>query len=175
MTDLVARMSAHQRLSRCPDQSLSSESRSPANRLANDMVLGNMPTDGGHILLLTPDELSARADALRRARFVRASDFVRLGGVHQRQGSDTASGSKIDDADGRSSACAVIADRLAGRAANSQRQSDAASTQAYADSPHRFVQIARCAQSDRIDRCHVVRRRSRQYLPVGLVDEQHDH
>lgn len=125
------------------------------------MLFGNMPRDGGHLFLTTEE-----ADALSRdpsaARFVRR--FL---------GSDELIKGKLryclwieDDEADAAKAHPFIAERLASVADN-RRSSPAESTRAFAELPHRFVQIAGAA----IESVIVVPRVSsenREYLPVDL-------
>lgn len=127
------------------------------------MLFGNMPRDGGH-LFLTTDE----AHELWRNPATRP--FVR-----RFLGSDELIKGKLRYClwieDGEAEAARsdpFIAQRL-DLVAENRRQSPAPSTQAYAQSPHRFVQIAGAARE-----CAIVVPRvsseNREYLPVDLVN-----
>ncbi len=126
------------------------------------MLFGNMPRDGGHLFL--DSELAAKVMAEDAARpFVRrfvGSDEL----INGRQryclwiGDDETAAAQTSD---------FIAQRLH-RVAENRRQSDAESTRAFAQHPHRFVQIAGVAQHAVI----VVPRVSsenRPYLPVDYL------
>ncbi len=126
------------------------------------MLFGNMPRDGGHLFLTTQEAHDLRQDSCTQ-RFVRR--FL---------GSDELIKGKlryclwIEDSDASAARSdPFIAERL-DLVAENRRQSPAPSTQAFAQSPHRFVQIAGAARESAI----VVPRVSsenREYLPVDLV------
>ncbi len=126
------------------------------------MLFGNMPRDGGH-LFLTAQE----AGDLRR-------NPATSGYVRRFLGSEELINGKlrhclwIQDRDvGAARADEFIAERLALVESN-RRRSPAGSTRAFANLPHRFVQIAGTAKNLAI----VVPRVSsenREYLPVDLV------
>ena len=127
------------------------------------MLFGNMPRDGGHLFITLKEARELRRSAT-------TSSFVR-----QFLGSDELINGKlrfcfwIGDADIEAAKKhALIVERLA-LVANKRSQSPAESTRAFANSPHRFVQIAGTAQKSAI----VVPRVSsenREYLPVDLVN-----
>lgn len=129
------------------------------------MLFGNMPRDGGHLFLTTQEANDLRQNSATR-RFVRR--FL---------GSDELIKGKlryclwIEDSEAAGARSnPFISDRLDFVSEN-RRQSPAPSTQAFAQSPHRFVQIAGTAQKSAI----VVPRVSsenRDYLPVDLVNEE---
>jgi hypothetical protein len=126
------------------------------------MLFGNMPRDGGHLFLTTQEARELREDAT-------TSPYV-----HRFLGSDELINGKlryclwIEDGDADTAKRnAFVAERLA-LVADNRRRSPAESTRAFADLPHRFVQIAGTARSSAI----VVPRVSsenRDYLPVDLV------
>lgn len=126
------------------------------------MLFGNMPRDGGH-LFLTQKE--ARELFLNSATNAYVRRFL---------GSDELINGKlrfclwIEDGEVEAARSnAFIADRLE-LVAESRRRSPAESTRAFAESPHRFVQIAGKAKKSAI----VVPRVSsenREYLPVDVV------
>jgi hypothetical protein len=126
------------------------------------MLFGNMPRDGGHLFLTTQE-----ARALRRNSAT--NPYVR-----RFLGSDELINGKLRFClwieDGKADEArtdALIADRLA-LVADNRRRSPAESTRAFADLPHRFVQIAGTAGKSAI----VVPRVSsenRDYLPADLV------
>lgn len=127
------------------------------------MLFGNMPRDGGHLFL--DRQLAAKVladDAAARSyikRFVGSDELIN---GRQRyclwiEDGETAAAKSSD----------FIAQRLQ-RVAENRRQSDAESTRAFAEQPHRFVQIAGVAQNAVI----VVPRVSsenRPYLPVDYL------
>ncbi|ENE1251772.1 class I SAM-dependent DNA methyltransferase [Stenotrophomonas maltophilia] len=136
-----------------------------ANRplgLQSPMLFGNMPRDGGH-LFLTP----------REAHELRLNPDTRSY-VRRFLGSDELINGKLrfclwikDEEVEAAKRSSFIADRL-DLVADNRMRSPAESTRAFADSPHRFVQIAGTAKRSAI----VVPRVSsenREYLPVDLV------
>ena len=137
--------------------------RDPPNDRA-PMLFGNMPRDGGHLLVSPEDKVGTdRGDPIFEKylrRFVGAEDFIQgkvryCLWVEQDQWADAA----------RSPA---IARRL--EAVRTMRlSSKASSTRDYAKAPYRFVQIQGNAQQSAL----IVPRHSserRPYLPVGLLD-----
>ena len=126
------------------------------------MLFGNMPRDGGHLFLTTQEAGELRQNP-RTSRYVRR--FL---------GSEELINGKlryclwIEDRDVEAAVGEqFIAGRLALVASN-RRASPAGSTRSFADSPHRFVQIAGVAKEAAI----VVPRVSsenREYLPVDVV------
>lgn len=135
---------------------------SPNNRAT--MLFGNMPRDGGHLLVSPEDKAGAdKDDPIFRKylrRFVGSEDFIQgkvryCLWIEQDQWADAA----------RSPA---VAQRL--EAVRAMRlSSKAGSTRDYAEAPYRFVQIQGNAQQSAL----IVPRHSserRQYLPVGLLD-----
>ena len=126
------------------------------------MLFGNMPRDGGHLFLTTEE-----------ARELRQNEDTRSY-VRRFLGSDELINGKlrfclwIEDGEAEpAKANGFVAKRLA-LVADNRRQSPAESTRAFADAPHRFVQIAGKANNSAI----VVPRVSsenRDYLPVDLV------
>lgn len=126
------------------------------------MLFGNMPRDGGHLLLTTLEARELRRNSA-------TNSYVR-----RFLGSDELINGKLRFClwieDGEADAArtnAPIAERLA-LVADNRRRSPAESTRAFADLPHRFVQIAGTARTSAI----VVPRVSsenRDYLPVDLV------
>lgn len=130
----------------------------------SEMLFGNMPRDGGY-LLLTSEE----------AKKITKEDTVATHFIKQFIGStEMINGKKryclwIEDNEvGQAQKSPFIAKRLA-LVAQSRSQSDAESTRSFATQPHRFVQIAGNAQNYSI----VIPRVSsenRPYLPVGLSE-----
>ena len=130
------------------------------------MLFGNMPRDGGHLFLSTQEAYELKKNS-ETGRFVRR--FL---------GSDELINGKlryciwIEDSDSVTArTSSFIAKRLELVAAN-RNESPAPSTQAFAQFPHRFVQIAGTAQKSAI----VVPRVSsenRDYLPVDLVTDEY--
>lgn len=126
------------------------------------MLFGNMPRDGGHLFLTTQEAGELRQNP-RTSRYVRR--FL---------GSEELINGKlryclwIEDRDVKAALGEhFITGRLA-LVANNRRASPAGSTRSFADSPHRFVQIAGVAKEAAI----VVPRVSsenREYLPVDVV------
>ena len=126
------------------------------------MLFGNMPRDGGHLFLTTEEARELRRNAA-------TSSYVR-----RFLGSDELINGKlrfclwIEDGEAEAASThALIAERLA-LVADNRRRSPAKSTRAFADFPHRFVQIAGTARKSAI----VVPRVSsenRDYLPADLV------
>jgi hypothetical protein len=133
----------------------------PLGRQAT-MLFGNMPRDGGHLFLTTEEARELRRNSA-------TSSYVR-----RFLGSDELINGKlrfclwIEDGEAEGARTdALIANRLA-LVADNRRRSPAESTRAFADLPHRFVQIADTAQKSAI----VVPRVSsenRDYLPADLV------
>lgn len=131
------------------------------------MMFGNMPRDGGHLLLS-----DAEAQALIRSEPT-AAQFIRIFTGSE----DYISGTSrcciwIEEADlGYARAIPGIAARLA--AVEAERAKSAApSTRAFADKAYRFVQIQGVASTYSV----IVPRHSsesRQYLPVGLLGKDH--
>ncbi|MDE2371287.1 MAG: class I SAM-dependent DNA methyltransferase [Burkholderiales bacterium] len=128
----------------------------------SSMLFGNMPRDGGHLFLKTDE-----ARELRR-------NYATHSYVRRFLGSDELINGKLRFclwiSDGEAEMAmkdSLIAERLA-LVAKNRRQSPAESTRAFADLPHRFVQIAGTAKNWAI----VVPRVSsenREYLPADLV------
>lgn len=127
------------------------------------MDLGNMPKDGGH-LLLSIDEASeevARDPAIAPLLFdfVGSQEFVK--GIVRKclwiEDSQLADAKKIPP----------VRRRLAG-VRKMRLESDAPSTRAYADRPHRFKQIQGRGQQSSVV-VPKVSSESREYLPVGLL------
>ena len=126
------------------------------------MLFGNMPRDGGHLFLTTQEARKLRQNSS-------TSPYVR-----RFFGSEELINGKLrfclwikDDEVEAARTDASIAERLASVAEN-RRQSPAESTRAFANLPHRFVQIAGTARKSAI----VVPRVSsenRDFLPVDLV------
>lgn len=127
------------------------------------MLFGNMPRDGGHLFLTTQEahDLSQDPDTRRFVRRFLGSDELIKGKLRYCLW--------IEDSEAVAARSnPFIAERL-DLVAENRRQSPAPSTQAFAQSPHRFVQIAGTAQESAI----VVPRVSsenRDYLPVDLVN-----
>lgn len=130
------------------------------------MLFGNMPRDGGHLFLTSQEARELRMNPAAR-------NYVR-----RFLGSDELINGKMRFClwigDGEVEAARkspFIASRLL-LVAENRRQSPAESTRAFADLPHRFVQIAGTAKRSAI----VVPRVSsenREYLPVDLVSAEY--
>src|SRR5690606_15961776 len=104
------------------------------------MLFGNMPRDGGHLFLTQQEAHELRLDSSANAY------------VRRFLGSDELINGKLRFClwieEGEAEAAkrnSFIADRLA-LVADNRRQSPAESTREFADSPHRFVQIAGTAK-----------------------------
>lgn len=126
------------------------------------MLFGNMPRDGGHLFLTSHEASELRRNPATRPyvrRFLGSEELINGKLRHCLW---------IKDHDAKAASVhAFIADRLALVAGN-RRRSPAESTRAFAELPHRFVQIAGTADKSTI----VVPRVSsenREYLPVDLV------
>lgn len=129
------------------------------------MLFGNMPRDGGN-LLLDP----ALADQLIRDPDVRP--FIK--GF---MGSDELINGRrryclwIEEGDAEDAAKSpFISDRLE-KVAKNRAASDADSTRQFAKRPHRFVQIAGRAEKNAII-VATVSSETREYLPVGYLDSE---
>lgn len=127
------------------------------------MDLGNMPKDGGHLLFSAEDADEALkidpAVGQYVFDFVGSQEFVK--GIVRKC-------LWIEDSQADEAArIPYIAARLAGVRAM-RLASDAESTRAYADRPHRFKQIQGRGQRSSIV-VPKVSSESRQYLPVGLL------
>jgi hypothetical protein len=126
------------------------------------MLFGNMPRDGGHLLLDSAVAHRAGTDPCVRPY------------IKKFMGSDELINGKLRYClwigDGAMDA-AITSDFIAGRLAlvkANREKSDAQSTRQFAKRPHRFVQIAGYAQATAIV-VATVSSESREYLPVGLV------
>jgi MmeI, target recognition domain/MmeI, C-terminal domain len=129
------------------------------------MDLGNMPKDGGNLLLSFADEINATSAEPAISRFV--YDFVGsqeyVKGIVRRclwiEDSEVADALRSE----------FIAARLEG-VQKMRLESDAESTRAFANRPHRFKQI----QGRGVESSIVVPKvtsESRPYLPVGLLSQ----
>ncbi|MFB9151668.1 class I SAM-dependent DNA methyltransferase [Roseovarius ramblicola] len=147
-----------------PDVIVEANSK-PGNNLP-PMVFGNMPRDAGYLLLSPNERDELLAEDQRSEKYIfsfRGSDDF----IHDKQryclwisDEDRDHARKING----------IRERLE-MVANARKQMKAASTQKFADRPHRFVQIQGVAKrkSIIIPR-HTSERRT--YLPVGLLDSK---
>lgn len=136
---------------------------SPKNGLPN-MVFGNMPRDAGNLLLSSEERKQILQQSAKAERFIyefRGSDDF----IHDNRRYCV----WINEADINEAVDIVpIRERLE-RVADARRGMKAASTQKFADRPHRFVQIQGVAKSHSI----IIPRHTserREYLPVGLLD-----
>jgi hypothetical protein len=127
------------------------------------MDLGNMPKDGGHLLFSgsEADEAARRVPAIAKYvfDFVGSQEFVK--GIVRKClwiGDEQAE---------EAERIPLVAERLAGVRAM-RLASDAESTRAYADRPHRFKQIQGRGLTSSIV-VPKVSSESREYLPVGLL------
>lgn len=130
------------------------------------MVLGNMPKDGGNLILEEEDIRVAELVDETARRFVLefygSQEFV--------QGTKRYCLWIEDDELEAASSSKFIADRLR-LVAEMRRASPAASTRAYANRPHRFKQIQGRGKKHTIIVPSVTSER-RQYLPVGLLPQR---
>jgi hypothetical protein len=129
------------------------------------MLFGNMPRDGGHLFLSDSDAADLSQNPATRPyvrRFLGSEELIN-GKLRYCLWIETHEVQKAMES-------SFIAERLKLVAGN-RRQSPAGSTRAFADLPHRFVQIAGTAEKWTI----VIPRVSsenREYLPVDLVSGQ---
>lgn len=127
------------------------------------MDLGNMPKDGGHLLFSGPeaDEAVRREPAIAQYvfDFVGSQEFVK-GIVRKCLWIEDAQAEEAEQ-------IPQVAERLAG-VSEMRLASDAESTRAYADRPHRFKQIQGRGLTSSIV-VPKVSSESREYLPVGLL------
>lgn len=136
-------------------------SRPPVDKAS--MVWGNKPSDGGNLIL----SVSEANEAIAREPFV--SDFIfDFVGSQEFVKGVVRKCLWIEDSDiGKAEASAFIASRLAAVRAM-RAASNAVSTQAYAQKPHRFRQIQGRAKESSIV-VPKVTSESRPYLPVGIL------
>ncbi len=128
----------------------------------NEMLFGNMPRDGGH-LLLNPDEIRLLKCDEEIAAYIKR--IVGSKGVIQ---GIVRYCLWIEDADvDEATNLPVIRDRLKSVAQN-RSQSCAESTRAFAKQPHRFVQIAGVAKEHSIVMPRVSSE-TRDFLPVDYL------
>ena len=136
--------------------------RNPASPVS-PMLFGNMPRDGGNFIL-SGDE---RAEALRVypeiARFIR----LYLGSEQMIQGKPRWC-VWIDDKDAEYAQSHPFLCQIMNSVRDFRLQSDASSTRAFAQKPHRFVQIAGTARNHSLAVAKVSSER-RLYLPVDLL------
>ena len=126
------------------------------------MLFGNMPRDGGGLLLDGDQalELSALAQARPFIRKFMGSDELIKG--RQRYCL------WIDDSQIEAARQVPFVSSRLEQVAKNRAQSDAASTRGFAAKPHRFVQIAGTAKRSSIV-VATVSSETREYLPVGYV------
>lgn len=128
------------------------------------MMFGNMPRDGGHLIVSTSEKEAASVDDVIFGRYLRkfvgSEDFIR---GKQRYclwiGEDS-----LEDAKG-----SPRIERRLDAVADMRRSSKAKSTSDFAKRPYRFVQIQGEAETNAL----IIPRHSserRKYLPVGLLD-----
>ena len=127
------------------------------------MLLGNMPKDGGNLILSNDEVQSLVAD------FPEAQAFVYgFYGSNELINGDSRYCLWIpDDQLDLARSIPPVADRLQG-VADMRLRSPAASTRAFADRPHRFKQIQGVAEQHSIIVPSVSSER-REYLPVGIL------
>lgn len=126
-----------------------------------EMLFGNMPRDGGHLILTEEEAAVLRAEGFGRyvKKYMGSEEVVK--GVHRYV-------LWIEDIDvGHAATSPFIALRLVA-IAQSRSDSPATSTQDFARRPHRFVQIQGVAQHHAILIPRVTSER-RPYLPVDKV------
>jgi hypothetical protein len=139
----------------------------PASRPDNglsQMMFGNMPRDGGHLLMSIDEKRKLLSDAPAAANFVK--DFVGSEeAIHGgRRGCFWIAASDYEQA----SSISEIAQRL-DQVRREREGMKAASTQAFASRPYRFVQIQGVAS----EYSFIVPRHSsetRPYLPIAVYD-----
>jgi hypothetical protein len=129
------------------------------------MLFGNMPRDGGHLLLDADEAEALLADSQSHTyvkRFLGSYELIngRLRYCIWIEDNQVEAALKND----------FIARRLA-LVAEERSQSPAESTRQFAKRPHRFVQIAGTASKDAIV-VPTVSSESRAYLPVGFVSAE---
>lgn len=128
------------------------------------MIRGNMPTDGGHLLLSRDDKLEFENRNPGAGRFVR-----RFVGAQELIDGLSRYCIWIEDKDlAEAQSVPDICDRIEG-VRQTRLASSAASTRAYAKFPHKFRQIQGICK----DHCIVVPRVSsenREYLPADVFD-----
>ena len=132
----------------------------PADRPS--MLFGNMPRDGGGLLLESLSEAQS-VDAVGRAflkRYVGSAELIR-GKVRY---CFWIADDKVDEA----MSSRTIANALAS-VSDTRLQSAAKSTREFANTPHRFVQIAGVAKRSSII-IPRVSSEAREYLPIGIAD-----
>ena len=127
------------------------------------MDLGNMPKDGGH-LLFSGDEAD---EAIRREPAIAKYIFDFVGSQEFVKGIVRKCLWIEDEQSEEAGLLPLVAERLAGVRAM-RLASDAESTRAYADRPHRFKQIQGRGLTSSIV-VPKVSSESREYLPVGLL------
>jgi len=141
-------------------------SKVPKNGLP-DMLFGNMPRDAGHLLLSTNERQELVTIEPSAAKFIKrfsgSEDFI-----HDKQRycfwileSQKKQASELESVNARLNAVRAARQRM-----------KAASTQKFADRPHRFVQIQGVAKTHSI----IVPRHTsenRAYLPVGLLNKDY--
>lgn len=129
----------------------------------SSMLFGNMPRDGGHLLM-----------GAEVATKIMAEDNVARPFIKRFAGSEELISGKlryclwIDDAKVKDAKLSSFIARQLGLVADNRSKSDAESTRSFARQPHRFVQIAGTAREAAIV-VATVSSESREYLPVGLV------
>jgi hypothetical protein len=138
------------------------EANQPISELPQ-MVFGSMPRDGGHLILNSAAEKDALIQAAPEAkRFIRPY----VGGAEFIKGDERFCLWIRDDEAAVAAAIPEVAKRLA-KVAAFRGNSKAGSTQSFADSPHRFVQI-----SFRDAPCLIVPSTTserRLYIPIGIL------
>lgn len=127
------------------------------------MDLGNMPKDGGHLLFTGPEAY----EALRREPSIAKYVFDFVGSQEFVKGIVRKCLWIEDEQAEQAKLLPLVAERLEGVRVM-RLASDAESTRAYADRPHRFKQIQGRGLTSSIV-IPKVSSESREYLPVGLL------
>lgn len=128
------------------------------------MLKGNMPTDGGNLILNTKEKLSLVRSDPRAARFIRplfgSKEFIRGTARYCLW---------IEDEEAKEAAQIEGIRRRIDRVARSRLRSTAKSTREKADSGHRFIQIQ--SYGKQAVAMPEVSSEQREYLPAGLLSE----
>jgi hypothetical protein len=128
------------------------------------MLFGNMPRDGGHLLLDSQQAAKVLAEDVAARPFVRRY----LGSNELINGRERYC-LWIEDGEMAAARSSDFIARRLQQVADSRRRSDADSTRAFAELPHRFVQIQGTAQRIQI-LVPGVSSENREYLPVAIAD-----
>jgi hypothetical protein len=148
-----------------PNQTAVVTSRSQTLSGIPEMVFGNMPRDGGHLILSEDEGVSLLADNSAR-QFVRTY----VGSQELIRGVRRFCLWIPDEKANEAKANPFIADRLS-LVSEERSNSAAESTRKFAEFPHRFVQRAGAAKSYTLA-VPGVSSESRSYLPIALLDKE---